>query len=457
MSSLDTRLSACFKAYDIRGRVPEEIDDELAFRIGWAFARYLDAKRIVIGGDVRDSTEALMRAAALGMEAAGAKVSSIGLCGTEEIYFSTFHYGFDGGVMVTASHNPQGYNGLKLVREEARPVSGDHGLGDIRALCASAPALDASRAPVIEMLDHRDALVEHLLSYVDVARLKPLKIVANAGNGTAGPLMDAVCAKLPFEIVRVHFEPDATFPNGIPNPLLPENRAATANVVRETNADFGIAWDGDFDRCFFFDETGRFVEGYYLVGLLAEVMLDKQPGQKIVHDPRLYWHTGKLVREHGGEPVKSKSGHSFMKHVMREHNAVYGGEISAHHYFRKFNYCDSGMLPWLMIALLLSETGERLSSFVAEAGQAFPCSDELNFRVGDPDELLAALQAELEEEAVAVEYVDGLGMNFADWRFNVRKSNTEPLVRLNVEVRGNRERLEERIAFLKSRIASYSG
>lgn len=284
-----------FKAYDVRGRVPEELDEGVAFRIGWAFATFLNARRLVIGGDVRDSSAALLRAAALGMEAAGAAVSSIGLCGTEEIYFATFHYGFDGGLMITASHNPMGWNGMKLVREDARPLSGDEGLAEVRALCDSAPEPDLSREPALAMLAHREALVAHLLSYVDVAQLKPLRIVANPGNGTAGPLMDALCRHLPFDVIRVHYEPDPRFPNGIPNPMLPENRAATADTVRASQADFGIAWDGDFDRCFLFDENGGFIEGYYMVGLLAEALLQRWPGEKIVQEPRLTWNTIEVV------------------------------------------------------------------------------------------------------------------------------------------------------------------
>lgn len=430
-----------FKAYDIRGRVPEELDETVAFQIGWAFARYLDASRIVIGGDVRDSSEMLIRAAALGMEAAGASVTSIGMCGTEEIYFSTFHYEFDGGFMVTASHNPLGWNGMKLVGDNARPLSGDEGLAEVQALCANAPEPDLSREPALETLQHREALVEHLLSYVDVARLKPLKIVANPGNGAAGPLMDALAARLPFEIVRVNYAPDPTFPNGIPNPLLTENRAATTNAVKKASADFGIAWDGDFDRCFLFDENGDFIEGYYMVGLLAEAMLRHNPGEKIVCEPRLTWNTIEMVEQAGGQCVQTKAGHAFIKATMRKENAIYGGEMSAHHYFRDFAYCDSGMIPWLLIAGLVSETGQPLSQLVAERIAAFPCSGEINRTVNDADTIIATVEQRYAGEANTVGYLDGLSVEFDDWRFNLRKSNTEPLLRLNVECRGDRDLL----------------
>lgn len=428
-----------FKAYDIRGRVPEELDEAAAFRIGWAFARYLGAKRLVIGGDVRDSSEQLMRAMALGMEAAGAEVSSIGLCGTEEVYFATFNYGFDGGAMITASHNPLGWNGMKLVGENARPLSGDEGLAEVRALCDEAPEPELAREPSIRALEHRGELVEHLLGYVDVEQLRPLKIVANPGNGTAGPLMDALCERLSFTIERVNYTPDPTFPNGIPNPLLPENRAATAHAVRGTKADFGIAWDGDFDRCFLFDEQGEFIEGYYMVGLLAEAMLRRYPGEKIVCEPRLTWNTIEMVEQAGGACVQTKAGHAFIKATMRRENAVYGGEMSAHHYFRDFAYCDSGMIPWLLIAMLISEDGQPLSTLVSERIAAYPCSGEINRTVKDADVIIAAVEERYLPNAARVERIDGLGVEFSDWRFNLRKSNTEPLLRLNVESRGDRD------------------
>lgn len=447
-ADLDNRLARSFKAYDIRGRVPDDLDPATAFRIGWAFATFLGAKRLVLGGDARDSSGELLRAAALGMEAAGVEVSSIGLCGTEEIYFATFHYDFDGGMMITASHNPLGWNGMKLVREGARPLSGDEGLDEVRALCAEAPEPVLTDEPRIQPLDHRQALVEHLLSYVDKTKLAPLRIVANPGNGTAGVLMSALCKRLPFEIIPVHYEPDASFPNGIPNPLLPENREATARAVRDSDAAMGIAWDGDFDRCFLFDETGEFIEGYYMIGLLAEALLLRYPGEKIIHEPRLTWNTIEIVRNSGGTCVQSKAGHAFIKAAMRRENAIYGGEMSAHHYFRDFAYCDSGMIPWLLVAALLSDRKLPLSALIESRKRAYPVSGEINRTVTDADAVISTVENRYAPDSVAVEHVDGLSVEYPDWRFNLRKSNTEPLLRLNVESRGNAQLMHEKTAEL---------
>ena len=441
---LQQRLDACFKAYDIRGRVPEVLDEALAYRIGRAFAEYLGARRIVVGGDVRDSSDALKKALSLGLNDAGCEVIDIGTCGTEEIYFATFHLELDGGVMVTASHNPLGWNGMKLVREEARPISGDEGLNEIKALAARMEVGDLDRAPKIEKRDNRPAFVEHLLGYVDRDRLRKLKIVANPGNGGAGLVVNALEPHLPFVFEKVHFDPDGSFPNGVPNPLLPENREATASAVRASGADFGIAWDGDFDRCFFFDEQGNFLEGYYLVGLLGAQMLKKHPGAAVVYEPRLTWNTVDMVTEAGGKPVLSKTGHAFLKASLRACDAIYGGEMSAHHYFRDFQYCDSGMIPWLLIAERLSESGATLSSLIEARIAAFPCSGEINRKVEDPDAVIAAVESRYADTAVGVDYTDGVAMEFPEWRFNLRKSNTEPLLRLNVEARGDRALMEAR-------------
>lgn len=446
--NLQERLGACFKAYDIRGRVPDVLDEALAYRVGRAFAEYLGAHRIVVGADVRESSESLKRALALGLNDAGCEVVDIGLCGTEEVYFATFHLGLDGGVMVTASHNPIGWNGMKLVREEARPISGDAGLAEIRARAAEVEVGDLSREPQVQRIDNRPAFVEHLLGYIDPAHLKPLKIVANPGNGGAGLVVDALAKRLPFRFERVFFEPDGSFPNGVPNPLLPENRAATARAVRESGADFGIAWDGDFDRCFFFDENGEFIEGYYLVGLLGAQMLKKHPGAAVVYEPRLTWNTIEMVAQAGGKPVLSKTGHAFLKASLRAADAVYGGEMSAHHYFRDFHYCDSGMIPWLLIAERLSESGTSLSSLIRERIAAFPCSGEINRIVDDADATLQTIEQHYSPGARYVDHTDGVSIEFDDWRFNLRKSNTEPLLRLNVESRGNRQLVAQRTAEL---------
>ncbi len=427
----------CFKAYDIRGRVPDELNPALAERIGAGTATLLGPGPVVLGYDIRLSSPGLHQAVAAGFRNAGRDVIDIGLCGTEEVYFQTFHRQAAGGVMVTASHNPMDYNGMKLVREHARPISGDTGLFDVRDYAASDTVLPAGGAGQLRQDTDKSAYIEHLLGYVDRAVLKPLKIVVNAGNGGAGLVIDQLAPHLPFEFIRIQHEPDGNFPNGIPNPLLPENRAATANAVREHGADFGIAWDGDFDRCFFFDAQGDFIEGYYLVGLLATALLKRHPGGKIIHDPRLTWNTVEMVEQAGGVPVMSKTGHAFIKERMRAEDAIYGGEMSAHHYFRDFAYCDSGMIPWLLIAELVSQTGTSLGDLVADRMQAFPCSGEINFRVEDAKATVARVMTHYAAQEPILDYTDGVSAEFKDWRFNLRSSNTEPLLRLNVETRGD--------------------
>jgi phosphomannomutase len=435
----------CFKAYDIRGRVPEELDTDIARRIAGAFAASERPDSVVVGHDIRLSSPDLADALIDGFLAAGVDVIDIGMCGTEEVYFATWQLGAGGGVMITASHNPAGYNGMKLVRREARPVSGDTGLGEIRRLAEAAaarpfqPALNRGK---LRRVSHRDAYVAHLLGYIDPARLKPLSIVVNAGNGCAGPVVDRLAPHLPFRLIRVHHEPDGHFPHGVPNPLLPENRVATRDAVRASGADLGVAWDGDFDRCFFFDEQGEFVEGYYVVGLLAEAMLVRAPAARIVHDPRLVWNTREIVEGLGGTPVMSKTGHAFIKERMRAEDAVYGGEMSAHHYFRDFAYCDSGMIPWLLVASLVTASGRPLSQLLGERMRRYPCSGEINRRVEDPGAALDRVAARYAAKALVSDRTDGLGLEFENWRFNLRLSNTEPLIRLNVETRADPALLE---------------
>ena len=434
----------CFKAYDIRGRLPDELNEDIAWRIGRAYAAYLRPERVVVGRDVRLSSAALCDALSAGLMAGGAEVFDIGLCGTEEIYFATFAAGMDGGIMVTASHNPMDYNGMKLVRQGARPISGDSGLHAIRELVAQnifAPAAKSGSRSVMEV---RADYVAHLLGYVEVGQLRPLKIVVNAGNGCAGPVRAALEERLPFEFIKIHHQPDGTFPHGIPNPLLPENRAATAEAVLQHGADLGIAWDGDFDRCFLFDEQGAFIEGYYVVGLLAAAFLQHHPGGRIIHDPRLTWNTVDLVRGLGGTPVMSKTGHAFIKERMRVEDAVYGGEMSAHHYFRDFAYCDSGMIPWLLVTELMSRRGQPLSRLVGERIARYPASGEINRRLRDPAATLARIEAHYRGSARGADYTDGLSMEFDRWRFNLRSSNTEPVVRLNVESRGDQALMEDK-------------
>lgn len=444
-------MLSCCKAYDIRGRLGVDLDEEIARRIGRAYGEFLRPRSVVVGCDGRLSSPALKQAVAEGLMAAGVDVVDIGQTGTEEVYFAAFHLDVDGGIEVTASHNPMDYNGMKLVRGGSRPVSGDTGLREIERLASDNAFIPAAKRGTLRHCSILAPYIDHLLGYIEPTRLRPLRLVANAGNGVAGHVVDALEARfrelaVPVEFIKVHHEPDPTFPNGIPNPLLPENRAATANAVRRHRADMGIAWDGDFDRCFLFDETGRFIEGYYIVGLLAEAFLSRHPGEKIIHDPRLTWNTIDIVRRVGGIPIQSKTGHAFIKERMRAENAIYGGEMSAHHYFREFAYCDSGMIPWLLVAELMSATGKPLSSLVGDREAAFPCSGEINYRVTDASDAMRRVEEHFADWNPAIDRTDGISLEFANWRFNLRSSNTEPLLRLNVEAKGNAALVADRVA-----------
>ncbi|MDP7418309.1 MAG: phosphomannomutase [Gammaproteobacteria bacterium] len=448
-----TRELAGFKAYDLRGRVPDELNEDLARQVGLAYTAFLKPSKVVVGHDIRLSSPALVAALTEGLLAAGVDVLDIGRCGTEEVYFATAHLGASGGIMVTASHNPMDYNGMKFVREESRPISGDTGLEEIRSLILAGELPVADQPGTRSEVDVVGAYIEHLLSYVDVAALKPLKIVCNAGNGGAGAIIDLLEPSLPFEFIKIHHEADGTFPNGIPNPLLPENRSATIDAIKASGADLGLAWDGDFDRCFLFDETGGFIEGYYIVGLLATAMLARTPGSKIIYDPRLTWNTQEIVTQKGGIAVQCKSGHAFIKERMRSEDAVYGGEMSAHHYFRDFSYADSGMIPWLLAAAILSSSGKPLSELVNDRIALFPCSGEINRKLTDPRAALEVIREHYGADALYVDETDGLSFEFTDWRFNLRMSNTEPVIRLNVESRGDQalmtRQTEEILALLK--------
>ena len=437
-----------FKAYDVRGVYPTEVNEELAYRVGRIFSAMFAAETVVVGHDIRLSGRAIVDALTEGLRHGGTKVIDIGQCGTEMIYFATAHLNADGGIMVTASHNPKEYNGMKLVRKDARPISGDTGLKEIGEMAVASNFVHAQVAGKtlgeLENVDIVPAYIEHLLSYVDKSALKPMKIVANPGNGGAGPIMKELAKHLPFEIISIFDEPDGSFPNGVPNPILMPNREATAKVVRETGADLGIAWDGDFDRCFLFDENAEFIEGYYIVGLLAEVFLLKEPGAKIMYDPRLTWNTEAILERDGGVPVRCKSGHAFMKECMRQNEVLYGGEMSAHHYFRDFSYCDSGMIPWLLVAELMCRSGKKLSELVGARVDMFPCSGEINRKVEDSAAILVALEEKYADGEQ--DKMDGLSVAYADWRFNVRTSNTEPVMRLNVETKGDKELLAAKTA-----------
>lgn len=435
-----------FKAYDVRGVYPDEVNEELAYRVGRIFSAMFAAETVVVGHDIRLSGRSIVDALTEGLRHGGTKVYDIGQCGTEMIYFATAHLRADGGIMVTASHNPKEYNGMKLVRRDSRPISADTGLKEIGEMAIAAnfvhQLVPGKAMGTVEKLDIMPDYIEHLLTYVDMAALKPMKIVANPGNGGAGPILKELAKHLPFEFITLNEAPDGTFPNGVPNPLLLPNREATAKVVREHKADLGIAWDGDFDRCFLFDENADFIEGYYIVGLLAEVFLQKEPGAKIMYDPRLTWNTEAILEKNGGIPVRCKSGHAFMKECMRANGVLYGGEMSAHHYFRDFSYCDSGMIPWLLVTELMCRTGKKLSQLVGERVEMFPCSGEINRKVEDSAATLAALAEKYADGQQ--DHMDGLSVAYDNWRFNVRVSNTEPVMRLNLETKGDVKLMEEK-------------
>ncbi len=441
-------MLACFKAYDIRGRYPEEINEELAFKIGCAFAEVLRPSTVVLGRDIRLSSLSLSKALLEGLASMGVDVLDLGLCGTEQVYFATAHLKTEGGIMITASHNPANYNGMKLVRKGAAPISGDSGLKEIGQLVCKGGFKAVAHRGQISPTDPTAHYIEHLLSYSSPQDLKPLKIVVNAGNGSAGPIIDLLEPHLPFDFIKLNHTPDGKFPEGVPNPLLTEHRDKTAKAVIDHKADLGLAWDGDFDRCFFFDERGRFIEGYYIVGLIAGEMLRRIPNSKIILDPRLRWNTLDIVTSMGGTPIVSKTGHAFIKERMRLEDAIYGGEMSAHHYFRDFHYCDSGMIPWLIVTKILSSSGRTLSELIDQRERLFPCSGEINREVANPDMIMQRVREAFEGECLGIDYIDGLSMEFKDWRFNLRASNTEPLMRLNVESRGLPELVEEKTAYL---------
>ena len=438
-------LTSCFKAYDIRGRIPDQFNEEIAYQIGRAYVNYLRPSEVVVGYDIRLTSRQLCDALMSGLIDSGVNVINIGQCGTEEVYFATSHLGADGGIMITASHNPKDYNGMKLVRENSKPISSDTGLNDIKLLAEKSEFFNGDKKGFITEQSTRDAYIEHLLRYIDMESLKPLKIVCNAGNGVAGSVIDQLESNFPFDFIKMHHEPDGNFPNGVPNPLLVENRQPTIDAINTNQADLGVAWDGDFDRCFFFDEKGRFIEGYYIVGLLAEFFLEKHPGAGIVHDPRLTWNTIELVESKGGNAIQCKTGHGFMKERMRSEDAIYGGEMSAHHYFKDFFYCDSGMVPWLIVVELMAKKNKPLSALVEESMAAFPVSGEINNAVEDPAALIQLVEETYRSEAQSIDHTDGISMIFDNWRFNLRASNTEPVVRLNVESRS-----DERLMLIKT-------
>ncbi|MBK7104392.1 MAG: phosphomannomutase [Ignavibacteriae bacterium] len=432
-----------FKAYDIRGKVPSELNTDLAYKVGRAFVKHQNAKKVLIGRDVRESSPEISKALAQGLSDAGCNVIDLELCGTEMIYFGTPYLNADGGVMITASHNPPEYNGLKFVKHGSKPMGYDSGLNEIEQMILNNDLGEiASERGKIETLVIMEEFIKSLTKFYDAKKINKYKVVVNAGNGCVGPALDSLEKYLPIEMIKVHHNPDSTFPNGVPNPLLPENRQSTIDAMKKSNADLGVAWDGDYDRCFFFDEKGNFIEGYYIVGLLAKSLLKKFPGEKIVHDPRLIWNTLEEVKNANGIAVESVSGHAFIKQKMREVNAIYGGEMSAHHYFRDNYYSDSGLIPFLLILELLSVENKTLSQLVGEMIENFPCSGEINSKVENPKEKLSQLKSKYSDGKL--DAVDGISIEYPTWRFNVRMSNTEPLLRLNVESRNDIKLMEEK-------------
>ncbi|QIC14166.1 phosphomannomutase CpsG [Morganella morganii] len=439
----------CFKAYDIRGQIGNNLNEDIAYRIGRAYCTYLSPSDVVVGCDCRNSSEALKHALIKGITDSGCNVIDIGIVGTEEVYFATSYLNADGGIEITASHNPIDYNGMKLVREKSKPISGDTGLNEIKLLAEKNLFPDSSKKGLISRLSNLSPYVDHLFSYLDSSSIKPLKLVINSGNGVAGHVVDEIekrfqALNIPISVTKLFNNPDGNFPNGIPNPLLPECRKDTQDAVIQHKADIGIAFDGDFDRCFFFDENGTFIEGYYIVGMLAEAFLQKEPGAKIIHDPRLSWNTIDIVNKSGGIPVLSKTGHAFIKEKMRKEDAIYGGEMSAHHYFRDFSYCDSGMIPWLLVIELLSKKAVSLSQLVKQYIADYPASGEINSVLDDPNKSIVRVTEYFQNDAITIDMTDGISMEFNEWRFNLRCSNTEPVVRLNVESRADIKLMHEK-------------
>jgi len=451
----------CFKAYDIRGVLGTELNPGIAYDIGAAFASFANLKTAVIGADCRATSDELKAALINGMLDMGVDVIDIGQSGTEEIYHAVEFLKTDCGVEITASHNPINYNGMKLVGVGSRPLDPDTEFAQIRKLAEAADFEFPAQKGTLKTRGLRSEYAKKVLSFISPAKMAPLKILVNPGNGTAGPAFDEIAQQLlgagaPIEFIRMDHSPDASFPNGIPNPLLKKNQPRTANAVRQHRADFGVAWDGDFDRCFFFDHSGAFIDGYYIVGLLAQQALMSNPGAAIIHDPRMIWNTQDIVETLDGTAIQAKTGHAFLKAAMRKHNAIYGGEMSAHHYFKDFMYCDSGMIPWLLIAELVSTSGQSLADLVKDRVKKFPSSGEFNFTIQDPKSAIQAVENALQSADAKISRADGLSMDFGHWRLNLRSSSTEPLVRLNVESKGDKALVLEKLALVSGMLENHS-
>jgi phosphomannomutase len=437
LRSIGTVLDAkVFKAYDVRGIYPSELDEDGARAIGRAFVEVFGPKRIAVGHDMRVTSPSMAEAAIAGAAEAGAAVLELGLVGTEMVYFAVGELGLDGGIAVTASHNPKDYTGLKIVREGALPVGGESGLLEIRDRARSGDRPLTGPKGTVEPYDIWEQYVDRVLSFVDPSAIEPLKVVIDAANGMAGVMLPPVLERLPqLDVVRNYFEPDGTFPNHPPNPLLPENREFIVRKTLEEQADFGAAFDGDADRCFFVDDSGEFVPGDFATALFAESVLAKEPGAKIIYDVRASWAVPQTIARAGGVPLINRVGHAFIKHRMREEHAAFGGEVSGHYYFRDFSQADSGVVPFLLMLELLSKRGQKLSEILRPFRERFFITGELNTPVEDVDAKLQELEERFGAEG-RVSHLDGLSVDADDWHFNVRPSNTEPLLRLNLEALG---------------------
>jgi phosphomannomutase len=435
--------SKVFKAYDVRGMYPDELDEEGAYAIGRAYVQQFEPRRIAVGRDMRLSSPQMAEAVMRGAAEEGAEVLDLGLVGTEMVYFAVGELGLDGGIMVTASHNPKEYTGMKIVRRGALPVGGESGLLDIRDKAVAVTDVKGGGDGTIEPYDVWPAYVDRVLSLIDVSALKPLKVVVDAANGMAGAMLPPVLERLPMlEAVRCYFDPDGSFPNHEPNPLLPENREFIVRKTLEEGADLGVAFDGDADRCFFVDDSGEFVPGDFATALLAEALLEKEPGAKVIYDVRASWAVPETISAHGGVPLVNRVGHAYIKHRMRQEDAAFGGEVSGHYYFREFSQADSGVVPFLLMLELISKKGRKLSDILAPFRSEYFITGELNTPVSD----VALKLQELKERYAAegtISHLDGVSVDADDWHFNVRPSNTEPLLRLNLEAR-SQEQMERK-------------
>ena len=424
-----------FKAYDVRGMHPDELDEEGAYAIGRAYVEQFEPKSIAVGRDMRVSSPSMAGALIEGAADAGANVLDLGLVGTEMVYFAVGELGLDGGVCVTASHNPKEYTGMKIVRAGALPVGGESGLFDVRdralELVRNEHKPSSTARGSVREEDIWAGFVEKVLSFVDIHEIKPLRVVIDAANGMAGTMLPPVLDRLPIDAVRCYFEPDGTFPNHEPNPLLPENREFIVERMREAEADLGVAYDGDADRCFFVDDTGEFVPGDFVTALLAQSVLEKNPGGKVIYDVRASWAVPKTIEEAGGVPLINRVGHAYIKHRMREEGAVFGGEVSAHYYFRDFSQADSGVVPFLLMLELISKRGQKLSEILRPYRERYFLTGEVNTPVADTARKLAELEERYADARIS--HLDGISVEYDDWHFNVRPSNTEPLLRLNLE------------------------